>query len=350
MSKLHWNLRDDLNDFELGESGAQPGIWHDREALYLDGFHTNPVLRHDEIHFDCFRIQAEVAVPGPYGFIGLVFGARDSQNYELVYISPGIDSGIGEIQYDPIMNGSSTWQIYNGPIYQATARFPAGEWVKITMDVQPYGAAIYVGDETHPQLVISNLQHGRSIGRIGFWGNLPSYICNFSVEEIHPVPMARGRVDLQQLAEDSFITEWMVSKLYKSEQLSEPLSEWTKAIVEENGTLNLNRIYSATEKDSAVQAKFVFSLPEETESLLSIGFSDQIRLWINEEEVYQGKSLWDPPGSDGRIRFDPIAIPIKWCAGVNTLRAEIINRECMFGWGLIVKSGLPNLAYKFRKE
>ncbi|MBD0384703.1 hypothetical protein [Paenibacillus sedimenti] len=45
------------------------------------------------------------------------------------------------------------------------------------------------------------------------------------------------------------------------------------------------------------------------------------------------------------IRFDIVTIPIKWKAGVNSIRAEVANLECMFGWGLTVKTGLPNIRY-----
>jgi hypothetical protein len=120
MSKLNWSLVNDLNSFDLGESDASRGVWNNREALYLEN--GLPVLLNENVNFDCFRLQAEIACPGPDGFVGLIFGARDARNYELVYVSPGTSTRMGEIQYDPIMNGSSTWQIYNGATYQGLHR------------------------------------------------------------------------------------------------------------------------------------------------------------------------------------------------------------------------------------
>ena len=341
MPQLLWSLTDELKDFDLEETGARPGSWDGREALHLNGFHTIPSLFRDEIPYECYRIEAEVAVPGPDGFIGLVFGARDKQNYELVYISPGNDTSMGEIQYDPIMNGSSTWQIYNGPVYQAPAPFPAGKWTKLALVVQPHGVTIRVGDEGTPQLVISNLQHGRANGKIGFWGNLPGYIRNFAVEQIETTAIARRELDLPRLASDSFITEWLVSEPYKPGQADTYQGSWKKATVEENGCLNFNRLYSAAGQGAAVQAKCSFSFAEGTESRLSLGFSDGIRLWINDEEVYQGETKWNPPSSDGRIRADHATVPVQWKAGENTIRAEVTNLEGMFGWGLTLKTGLP---------
>ena len=111
MTRHQWNLVHDLNEFDLGSSGAAGRLWAGRKALYFENVHTYPVLVKEKTELQAFRLQAQVAVPGPNGFIGLVFGARDTQNYELVYLSPGDGDAIGEIQYDPVMNGSSTWQI-----------------------------------------------------------------------------------------------------------------------------------------------------------------------------------------------------------------------------------------------
>jgi len=90
---------------------------------------------------------------------------------------------MGEIQYDPVMNGSCTWQIYNGPPYQAKAPFDPGEGAKLALDVGPNSVAVFVGEQAAPRLVIPNLQLGRSTGRIGVWGYLPGYIRKLTIRE-----------------------------------------------------------------------------------------------------------------------------------------------------------------------
>jgi hypothetical protein len=342
MSKLTWSLSDDLRHFDLDDSGASLGVWRDRKALYLEN--GSAVLLRDEFKLDCFRLQAEIAIPGSEGYIGLVFGARDSNNHELVYISPGIDTGLGEIQYDPVMNGSNTWQIYNGTLYQAPAPIISGEWVKFSIDVQSNNVAICVGENTAPQLVITNLQHERSTGRIGVWGYLPGYIRNLSVEEIQPKRIDNHTADLKQLTAETFVTEWIVSKPYLNGEQPCPVNTWLRAFVEENGTLNVNRLYRSA-KGNCVQTKCMFYIPEGKETWLTLGFSDHLRLWINEEEIYQGEWKWSPPGSDGRIRNHFAGIAVHWQAGLNTIRAEIMDQEAIFGWGLSIKTGLPNLSF-----
>lgn len=78
--------------------------------------------------------------------------------------------------------------------------------------------------------------------------------------------------------------------------------------------------------------------------MLTFGFSDHLRLWVNEVEVYRGDWMWNPPASDGRIRSDFASVPVRWRSGLNTIRAEVTNKE-LFGWGLSLKTGLSNMSY-----
>ncbi|WP_103110046.1 hypothetical protein [Brevibacillus reuszeri] len=330
MKSFVWNLWDDTEHFELGDSGARPGVWREQKALFLEKINV-PVFLREPLPFDRFRLQAEVSIPRQVGFVGLVFGALDSQNYELVYLAPE------EIQYDPIMNGCMTWQIYNGSRYQKPYSYKTGEWLKLSVEVHPEGAFVYVGEDPVPQLALPTLQHGGSPGKIGFWGYLPAYIRNLSVEEIPPRPIAEADA-VTSLSAD-LVTAWVVSEPYASSS-SEPkaIEQGKEVRTEENGILNINRLYEARQGLS-IQAQSTVTCAAATESLLSIGFSDQLRLWVNEEEVYQGEWRWSPPSSDGRIRSNHATIPVRWRAGVNTIRAELTNQE-VFGWGICVRTGL----------
>ncbi|MHA7966960.1 hypothetical protein ACX93W_22865 [Paenibacillus sp. CAU 1782] len=336
--KRVYALWDDLEPFNGGNSGAIPGDWKGKKALYLNQMNSAFFLR-EEVTFSSFRMEAEVAIPGEVGFIGLIFGAKDESNFELVYLAPV------EIQYDPIINGSMTWQIYNGPAYQKPLPDMTGAWHRFAVEVGPEGAKVFLDDQPAPAFVLSNLQHGgERLGKVGFWNYVPVYIRNFSIEEIASAeafsdPAQAEAFDQRQPEQEEFLTEWLVKKPLTQEK-AEP---WIKAIAEENGTLSLNRICEA-KPGLVVEAKSCFKLQEETETLLTLGYSDSIRLWVNDIEVYRGDWLWQPPSHDGRIRPDFASVPVKWRKGVNTVHAEVTQREG-FGWGVAVKTGLPGITY-----
>lgn len=316
--------------FDLCNSGARSVTWREERALYLEKINAAIFLQ-EIIPFRSFRMQAEVAIPETVGFIGLVFGAKNPTNYELVYLAPF------ELQYDPVMNGSMTWQIYNGPNYQKPLQDTRGTWHTLTLEVHPNRATVFLNNSIEPQLSINNLQHGNSAGRVGVWNYLPSYIRNLKIEEITIDTINSDEIDFHVLKKATYVTDWLVSQPYKTDKPDD--WTWTPAKVEENGTLNINRLYPA-EVGSKVSVVSSFLLMEVKESILSLGFSDSIRLWINEEEIFHGDWLWAPPKSDGRIRTSFKELPIKWRKGENTIRAEITHTE-FFGWGLVMKTGLP---------
>ncbi|MEK8131888.1 hypothetical protein WMW72_28665 [Paenibacillus filicis] len=330
MNKMVWNLSKDLDQFEFGDSSARVTVWKDREALFLKNMNGAFFLK-EEIPYQAFSIQAEVAIPEEVGFIGFIFGSRDSSNFELVYLGPF------EIQYDPIMNGSMTWQIYHGPYYQTPLPDTTKVWRKFRIDVQEKGAWVYLDEDPVPQLVIPNLQHGKRAGKIGFWNFVPVYIRELTVEEIEPKAVDERTTDFDHLKAQSFVTEWVISEPYLGKERPAE-SEWKHAFVEENGTLNVNRLYPAS-SGATVQIQSTVAVAEEKSSVVSFGFSDHLRLWMNDEAVYDGSWNWSPPKHDGRIRPDFVSIPVSWQAGSNTIRAELSSNE-KFGWGISLKTGL----------
>ncbi len=341
MIMQHWPLWDKLDAFDGAEQEYRTGEWRGKRALYLN-MDGKPIMHQQELPCDCFRIKAEVAIPEQVGFIGLVFGGMDKDNYELIYLAPE------EIQYDPIMNGSMTWQIYNGSAYQHPLSLPSGEWVELAVEVHGRTAAVYLNDESEPRLVIHNLQHGGAGRRVGVWSYLPAYVRNLSVHEL-PVSstesdaseashtassLTSGTVDANNA---SFIANWQVSCPFPAG--TEPMDtqlEWHSAVIEENGTLNLNRLFRAT-PGSAIRVAAELVVDSSGEYGASFGYSDHLRLWINGEEVYTGKWLWNPPVSDGRIRPDHAAVVLQLQEGRHEIRAEITNYES-FGWGLSMQA------------
>jgi hypothetical protein len=332
--QMFWSLTDGLDSFHLGQAGAYAGHWQAKNALYLDSL-GKAVLCKEVIRYRSYRLEAEVALPGQAGFIGLVFGARDEYNYELVYM------GSEEIQYDPIMNGSMTWQIYNGPRYQKPLPNTTRKWMKLALEIHPNGVRVFLNDAEEPQLVIAQLQHGRVEGGIGFWSYLPACIRNFAVAEIPYDGMERSSADYSRLKSEGFITEWLVSQGNSSGEQEPAGNEWLPVLVEENGTLNMNRLYEPAAGASGIAAGLV-ELEEGSDGILSFGFSDVLRLWFNDELVYEGDWCWKPPTADGRIRSSYESVPVRGKAGVNRIRAELTNFE-MFGWGLAVKADFTGL-------
>lgn len=309
-----------LSAWEIPDGVAELAAWQGRPALRFSGA-PRPVLLSAPPPSTAYTLEADVSTGEHPAFIGLIFAAQDSENYELVYVHPGDPSTPASVQYDPVMRGSNTWQIYQGPRYIVeNVPVPLGRWVRLRLDVRPEGVAITVGEGAEPQLVVSPLMNGTAAGQVGLWcyGN-PCYVGRFEVTPaIGPVQWAAAPP-----LPAGTITEWLVD--------GKPVA------VEANGTLNFNRLFKAAAEGSVARAVAHIERAEDGEALLTFGFSDRLRLLVNGQECYTGEWRWAPPNSDGRIRPDHASARVPLRQGRNVIAAEVSTAEPQFGWGLTLR-------------
>jgi hypothetical protein len=136
-----------------------------RESFALDrGFAMLPDidLRQGTIEFD-------MAASERSNFMGLLFHGQSKDAFEVVFFR-FVASGTPEaVQYQPVLNGGGTWQIFHGPGANATAVLPRGEWIKVKVDIRGGGASVYLNGAPTPVLVVPDLALAQEGGRLGFW-------------------------------------------------------------------------------------------------------------------------------------------------------------------------------------
>ncbi|MGE5673865.1 MAG: hypothetical protein ACM3XM_08250 [Mycobacterium leprae] len=304
-------------DWDVADPAALAVDWQGEHCL---GFANQLLLLKREPWYRAFTLEADLALAAD-GYIGLVFGAQNRANHELVYIYHG-EGQPGWVQYDPVMNGSNTWQIYNGERYISPhVSVPAGEWVHLALQVAGGQVAITAGDAAEPQLVVP-LMLGAT-GKVGLWNfGGQAYVRNLRlVPLVEPPTSAASPAPVRPAG---LAMRWQVAPT--------PNGPWRDAPVEENGVLNLNRHF----EPGVAYARTTVQSDAACTAQLSLGFSDQVRLQVNGEQVYQGEWHWEPPATDGRIRLDYATVPVSLRAGANTILAEVTHDEPPFGWGLTV--------------
>lgn len=124
------------------------------------------------------RVEVDIAAEGP-AYPGIAFRIADQHNYELMYSQPHSSGQWDALQYDPVFQGSNTWQIYHGPNFQKGAIVPIGEWY--TLVVEFYGRTASVHLPGQEPLTVESLAMPQSAGAIGIWTYLPAYFCNMRV-------------------------------------------------------------------------------------------------------------------------------------------------------------------------
>lgn len=303
---------DSLDGLEAHSATAQIVEEAGGRVLELDGMVLIPDLKLENV-----GIEVEILAPAPC-YPGVVFRCSDPQNFELAYAVPVASGQSDAIQYDPVFNGSNTWQLHTGPAYQRQAAVPTGEWFALRVDVGGGRSAIQVGDQ--PPLVVERLSHGKTSGRIGLWTFRPALFRDLRVTTPCSLEGLSGE---SPQAPAGAIEAWRIQG--SGSVTSEP-----------SGVVNLNR--HGVNPDAEARLSRSFAADSETDLKIAFGFSDDLVLSLDGEMLFRGMNTfsgfenqatrgWVLPESNSLIRR----------VGSGRHRLEAVLRATEpFGWGLIV--------------
>jgi len=320
---LHWDTR-----------RAQIGEFLGRKALSGSAFLTG----HD---FKDGIIEVDMAVKDGRSYPGIIFRAKDSENYERFYIRPH-RSRIYEdaLQYEACFNGIDSWQLYNGPGKTANAEFPYNAWFPVRLEVFGSQARVYINDAIEPNLVITDLQHGVNSGGLGLMGPTDgsAWFSNFRIirdtTPVMPDPPVRKN-------QHGYITDWQLSQVMKVadvdiEQTPESqgfLINWEKAVSQPSGMVDISRYHGRLGADpDCIWARTTIYSDRHEEKLFAFGYSDFITIFCNGKLLFQGTSSYrsrDPSFLGIVGLFDNIVLPLK--KGENELLINVT--EVFGGWG-----------------
>ncbi len=285
-------------------------------------------------------IEFDIAVSEQRGFAGAIFRVQDLQNYEHFYVR-GHQSGKPDAtQYTPVFNGVSGWQLYHGPGFGVPVSFPADEWMHVRIAFAGDRADIYIDSDT-PQLTVAKLKRPLAGGGVGVGaGNFaPAHFANF---EVKPLPAGyRFAADppLEQAAAAGTVMSWQVSRPFPVAEATEQASanhRWQVLPAEPTGITNLAQITGVNRDNRAVIARLRLHAPEKQHCLLSLGYSDDVTVYVNGEPVYSGSNRYQTRdyrylGTIGL--FDRPYLPLK--SGENEVR--FVVTEAFGGWGILAR-------------
>jgi hypothetical protein len=314
--QLFTDSLDGLDSLEIHAATAQTVEMDGREVLELEGMVLIPDLK-----FEDLSVEVEVFAPAPC-YPGIVFRFADLFDYELAYAVPVASGQSDAIQYDPVFNGSNTWQLHTGAAYQKQARVPTGEWFTLRVDVVGERAAVRVGDQ--PPLVVERLSHRQTAGRIGLWTFRPARFRNLRVTPPRSFEDLSGE---DPRAPEGAIDGWWLSGV--GDITNEP-----------NGVLNLNR-YMRSSDTTEVRLIRCFGVDEEIDLEVAFGYSDELRLSIDGALLFEGTHIFtgfESQKGRGWVWLEDNRLVHRTGPGRHQLEAVLRVTE-PFGWGLIVTLG-----------
>jgi hypothetical protein len=333
-----------------------------RKCLFLDG--GAAILKDFEMRDGVMDV--DVATPANRGFFGFQFRiAEDGANFEEIYLRQHKSGAPDAMQYTPVLSTGRNWQLYNGPGFTGAVDIPKDAWFHLRLEVTGAQAKLYVKDMEKPALVMNDLKSGVKKGQVALFSLTgATYLSNFEARTTPDAPWERR---LPPMPPDTLI-RWSLSPVYdalaRNPEQPLPASEsasikWQDVEAEPPGTVVLYRYREAPHPRVTFQGDFskrldpqpgmkllyartIIDSDREQVKKLSIGYSDDVSVFLNGRILYRGRSAqgFRDPGFLGIVNpeNDAVFLPLK--KGRNELMLAV--GELGGGWGFVCR--LENLS------
>jgi hypothetical protein len=330
--------------WELAGAEAQRVEFQGQRALLLRG----AIAKLGDANFDTGVIEFDMALPSnAQSFPGVYFRGVDDFNYEHFYLRPHQNGNPDTMQYTPVINGMTGWQIYAQ--YNAQTRLPINAWFHVRIEVAADSARIFVGAD-EAILVVGDLKRDRAAGYVMLRGSLGgAYFANVNITPGEP-----GAAPPETPAElvPGLVRTWQVSAAmpddtaYRfAEERRQDRLNWTPLAVESNGFANLARVAVHSPETPAVLARISVMSDATRSAAMQFSFSDRVQVYVNGALIYAG----DDSQNSRDYRFlgtvgwyDTLIVPLR--RGANDIVFVVSEGgEGRVGGGWAAGAAFPNM-------
>jgi len=339
------------------QGNAKATVYRGRQCLQLDG--GAALLKDFELADGV--VDVDVATPATRGFFGIQFRLdNEGANGEFVYLRQHKSGLPDAMQYTPLLNTGLNWQLYSGPGFTGKADIPRDVWFHLRLVVAGAQARLYVKDMNQPALVMSDLKSGLRTGQLALYV-LTGATC-FANFTVRATPDAVWDRQLPSMPAGT-LTNWALSPAFDAlaRRLEQPLSPaeidampWQDVRAEAPGIVPISRYRESPHprvsfaNDFArrlepqpgmkvVYARTSISAERDQVRKLSIGYSDDVSVFLNGQILYRGRSAQNfrDPAFLGIVdpENDAVYLPLK--KGSNELVLAV--SELGGGWGFICR-------------
>ncbi len=246
------------------------------------------------------------------------------------------------VQYSPTLGGINLWDLLGH--YQGGASFQKQSWNHVKMVVSGAQMRVYVNRDTRPTLSIPRLEGNVTHGRFGFEGEVIVANLVITPNATAGVPAAPG-VDLTD-HDPLYLRRWQRSEPkvippnidFSRDLLPNPQTTWTPISAERRGLINITRLYGKTDTRRIIWLKTKLQAATAETRKLSLGFSDEVWVFINGQLLYVDKNTYLQPirkEPEGRCSIDNASFNLPLNAGDNDLMVGVAND--FYGWGIVAR-------------
>lgn len=328
MKKSNWKLPDEAR-FERFDN---------RETLVLKSGRATV----DDQKFSNGSIEVDVYANSKRSFAGITF-RKQKDHMEEVYMRMHKSNQVDAVQYTPIFNGESNWQLFRE--YQARVSFKETGWNTLRVDVNNKSATVYVNDEK--VLSIDHLRTENTRGDIGLFALFTNRFSNFRVT--HKDQNENKIVEEESLSDPGIINTWEITKAHPYKEgkvLFENFSneKYTTVATESSGLLTISKYVKKTasgnfeqNSEDYIVARTSIHADRNELKTLSFDYSDKIIVFLNGNRIFEGNNAFRTKGVQymGHVDISTNKLFLPFKKGENEIHCVVIDKAN--GWGLIGK-------------
>ena len=301
-----------------------------------------------DTRFENGTIDVDIMSTEARSFVYVMFRMQSDSMYEDVYLRPHKSNAPDAVQYAPVYQQSSAWQLYHGATGTATVAIPDGVWNRLRIVANGRGAAIFLNDTIRPVLIVPRLGHEPRAGYLALRAFLPAGVSTsgptvrFANLRIRPnhVPFTFPAVADAPVA--GVVRSWQVGEPFAagdSMLVSAPASAtrtWRRVEALPSGLLELHRVVplAAGMRGVGIVARLNVNANAAGVYPMELGFSDRVTAIVNGAPVFHRDDAYDYANRrDGLIGYSQATLFLPLRAGANTV--ELIVTDFFGGWGLM---------------
>jgi hypothetical protein len=299
----------------------------------------------EDVDFENGVIEVDMAFDGRRCFAGIQLRLRPGGNFENFYIRPHKSNQPDALQYTPVFNGLSSWQLYSGPGFTAAVPVPHKQWIHVKLEVSGSQARVFLDGAAKPSLVVHDMKHGRSKGAIGLSGP-PNGLAHFANFQFRRDDSLQFEDPPQVETPAGMIMNWELSQAFRVRQINREIDPrgqnqlgltWTSVSADDTGLVDIARTAQKSGPEpQCVVARTSIRREKDVLRKLSFGYSDEVSIFLNGSILFRGNSEFRrrDPQFQGLLGLnDSVFLPLK--EGANEL--VFVVTEVFGGWGFMAR-------------
>ncbi|HMQ05765.1 MAG TPA: DUF1080 domain-containing protein [Saprospiraceae bacterium] len=294
-----------------------------------------------EILLDQGTIEVDVYSNSKRSFAGIVF-RKAGHHMEDIYLRMHKSRQPDALQYTPVFNGESSWQLYHE--YQANVPFNQEGWNKLKVIFKESVALVYVNDVM--VLKVEELRTDNHLGAIGLFSLFENRFAHFRYSPL-TVEISDHSIPEPKPETDGVITQWQITEakaFFETTSVPDNLEtiNYTLVKTEPSGLLTISKFlkkpsfgnFEANDEAFTI-CRHEWSETKKTTKVFSFDYSDKISIFLNGNLIFSGDNAFQSKGVQfmGHLNIgaNKLHLPLK--KGKNVIHCIVIDKAN--GWGLM---------------